>query len=290
MSVEQITDLRDRYLLESEVGSGSVARVFRGYKKASGQQVAVKVMHRPGHRIQREAFYHGAKATEAVKHPNIARTYEVGEAFFDGIKAPYAVMEYVPGRSLQELLDERGILTSDAMTSVGADIASALSHIHSKGTMHRDIRPANILITPGNMAILIDFTQEANIGAEIDQKRPIGIGRVQYASPEHLQPETTVSCASDVYSLGATLYRTVAGHAPFKGEPYKVASKHLSLEPLPLNRQVKVSGRIERIIMRALQKEPGTRPQASEVTAVLVYEFLKTHGWLGGYKALKAPR
>jgi serine/threonine-protein kinase len=290
VDIEQITNLRDRYFLESEIGSGSVARVFRGYEKEAKQPVAVKVMHRPGRKRQRDAFYHGAEVTEAMSHPNIARTYEVGEAFFDGIKTPYAIMEYVPGRSLQEVLNEKGTLPSEAVVSIGADIASALSHIHSKGIMHRDIRPANILMTPDNLAVLIDFTYESNIGFEIEQQRPIGVSRVQYASPEHLQSEIAVSCASDIYSLGATLYRAAAGHAIFKGTPYKVASKHLSLKPLPLNRQVKVSSRIDGIIMQTLQKEPSTRPQASGLTAVFLYEMLKTHGWLGWYKALKTSR
>jgi serine/threonine-protein kinase len=277
-------DLRYRYSLEHEIGTGSVSRVLRGYDMLLERPVAVKVMRKPDHDLQRRTFEYGAKISKDVSHPNIARTYELGDGRLDGQSTPYVVMEYVPGRTLQSLADERGCLSGEAVTIIGADIACGLSHAHSRGVVHRDIKPANILITPNNIAVLIDFTAKRDIGTAIVQERPLGPGHVRYASPEHLQQEVSVGAASDVYSLGATLYRLLAGRALFGGEPLQVAYKHLLYRPTPLNRlshATQVSSRLDHIIMRSLKKAPHLRPSASEFAAVLIYEILQRYGWKG---------
>lgn len=266
-----------------------MARVFRGYDRVSGRSVAVKIMRNPKHKLQQRTFHYGVEIAKEVSHPNVARTYEIGEARFDGQRTPYVVMEYVPGRTLQNLIDERGRLSCEEVTSIGADIASALSHAHSKGIMHQDLKPANVLLTPRNIAVLIDFTPERDIGTAIVQERSLGPGQTYYASPEHLQQEVKVGTASDVYSLGATLYRLVAGRTLFGGEPLQVAYKHLSHRPTPLNRLTEISSRLDHIIMRSLEKDPHLRPSASEFTVVLAYELLRQYGRRKWCNALRKP-
>lgn len=268
---------------------GSVSRVFRGYDRILERPVAVKVMRKPDHDRQRHTFQHGANVSSEVSHPNIARTYEIGEGQFDGRRTPYVVMEYVPGRNLQSLVDEKGNLSDETVTIIGADIASALSHAHSRGIVHRDIKPANILINPDNIAVLIDFAAERDVGTTIVQELPLGPGHTRYASPEHLQQEVGVGAASDVYSLGATLYRLAAGRALFGGEPLQVAYKHLLHHPTPLNGRIQINSGLDRIIMCSLAKAPHLRPSASEFAAVLVRELSRRYGWRSWYKILRGP-
>lgn len=273
IKTNQSGDLRNRYALEYEIARGSIARVFKGYDSTYERPVAVKVMRRPENERQRCSFQHGVKTAKKFSHPNIARTYEMGEAFLDGIETPYAVMEYVPGRTLQDLANERGGLSDAEVTNIGAGIASALSYVHSRGIVHRDIRPANILLTPGNVAVLIDFADESALPVAIQKAHPIGAGQTRYASPEHVQPQLDVSAESDVYSLGATLYRLASGRAPFRGTAAEVANKHVSHRPVPLRNLTRISGRLDQVVMGSLRKSPLQRPNASEITAILVYEL-----------------
>jgi serine/threonine protein kinase len=274
--VRETEDLREAYAIESEIGSGSIARVFQGYDRTSGEKVAVKVMHNPSHKRQRIAFQYEAERLGCVKHPNIARVYRAGEGLFDGRMTPYVVMEYVPGNSWQSLINTRGRVSDEEALRVGADLASALSHVHSRGIVHRDIKPANILLDErNNVAVLTDFSQERDIGFTIAKERLPGSGQTRYASPEHLQQGVRVGPASDVYCLGATLYRLVAERALFGGDPLQVANKHLRRKPIPLTNLTRVNRRLNDTVMKALQKAPHLRPSANEFATALIYELCR---------------
>lgn len=218
--------LWSRFALDREIDSGSMSRVFRGYDKILGRPVAVKILRRPQNERHRRLFLYEADIASKLSHPSIARTYEVGEGLLEGQRVPYAVMEYVPGRPLQSLINERGSLSGEEVARIGADIAFVLSHAHFEGIVHREVKPSNILITSENVAVLLDFTAERPIAAAIARatndpkvRDRLDVGIVRYASPEHLQQGAKVGPASDIYSLGATLYRLAAGRAPFGGAP-----------------------------------------------------------------------
>lgn len=277
-------NLWSKFLLECEIGFGSMSRVFRGYDSTLGIPVAVKVLRDPQNRQHWKMFLEEADISSELSHPCIVQTYEVGEGLLEGQRVPYTVMEYVPGRSLQSLINERGSLSGSEVAEVGADIASALAHVHSNGIVHRDIKPSNILITPENVAVLLDFTVERPIAAAIawatrhsQARERFDVSVVRYSSPEQLQQGVTIGPASDIYSLGVTLYRLVAGRVPFVGAPLEVAHKHIARRPVPPKELVQVSDRLNHIIIQSLKKDPSLRPDASELATILIYELLQRY-------------
>lgn len=278
-----IETLWSRFALEREIGSGSMSKVFREYDKVLGVPVAVKVLRDPQNRRHWKMFLEEADISSELSHPCIVQTYEVGEGLLEGQRVPYTVMEYVSGVSLQSLIDEKGSLSGREVAEVGADIASALAYAHSKGVLHRDVKPSNILITPGNVAVLLDFTAERPIAAAVARsmsgrtRERLGVGRVRHTSPEQLQLEVGVGSASDIYSLGATLYQLVAGRPLFGGASLEVAQKHIEQRPTPLKKIAHVSDRLNNTIMRTLEKDPSLRPSASELASILAYDLLQRY-------------
>lgn len=279
-------NLWSKFSLEREIGFGSMSQVFRGYDATLGLPVAVKILRDPQNDRHRRIFLQEGNITSDLSHPSIARTYGVGEGLLEGQRVPYVVMEYITGTSLQSLINERGSLSGREVTSIGADIASALSYAHSRDVAHREVKPSNILITPEKVAVLLDFTAERwpPISAVIEQAKELpqarelspGVGILRYASPEQLR-QGRVGPVSDVYSLGATLYRLAAGRAPFGGDPLQMVHKHLAQPPVPLKKLAQVSDRLNYAIMRSLEKKPHLRPSASELTAILIYDLLQRH-------------
>ncbi len=260
--------LVDRFVLEREIGSGGMARVFLGKDTVLDRPVAVKVLN-PGHdetdigaRFRREG-----RTAARLSHPNIVQVYDAGEAELDGKNVSYIVMEYVPGGDLKGLIDKRGNLSGGDLARLGAGAAAGLAHAHERGVIHRDVKPHNVLIDAYGEPKLTDFGIARALDVTTSQATRTGayLGTALYSAPEQLQG-LKVTPKSDVYSLGVTLYQAAAGEVPFVGTPMEVAGQHIHQPPVwPKDNGVEVGGRIEGLILDCLAKDPELRPTAEEV-------------------------
>jgi eukaryotic-like serine/threonine-protein kinase len=266
-----VIKLADRFVLENELGSGGMARVFLGRDEVLDRPVAVKLLDPVhggtdiGDRFEREG-----RTAARLAHPNIVQVYDAGEAEFDGRETSYIVMEYVSGGDLKRLIDRRGRLPGQELARLGDEVCAGLAHAHERGVIHRDIKPHNILLDENGHAKVTDFGVARALDTTLATRTGFFLGTVLYSSPEQLQGHN-VTPKSDVYSFGATLYQAAAGEPPFTGQtPIEIASQHVSKEPTPpRERGAEVNGDLEALILGCLAKDPDDRPTAEEVRSQL---------------------
>jgi serine/threonine protein kinase len=264
--------LGGRYRLDSRVGTGGMAVVWKAYDTVLARTVAVKVLaaHCADDPQSRDRIRSEAQAAAALSHPNIAQVYDYGEADVAGAVVPFIVMELIRGNSLHQRLDDGPVLPRYAMR-LSAEIAAALAAAHAEGLVHRDIKPANVMLAPTG-AKVVDF----GIAAAI---RPPGTGPYDVevlGTPAYLAPERllhdAVEPASDVYALGVLLYRLLAGHPPWTSETTtQMLTAHIYLEPPPLLPMFQVPAFVTELCNRCLAKDPDQRPSAREAAALLAH-------------------
>jgi len=258
--------IADRFVLENELGSGGMSRVFLGRDEVLDRPVAVKLLDPVhggtdiGDRFEREG-----RTAARLAHPNIVQVYDAGEAEFDGRETSYIVMEYVPGGDLKALIDEKGRLPGPELARLGDEICAGLAHAHERGIIHRDIKPHNILLDENGHVKVTDFGIARALDSTQATRTGSFLGTALYSSPEQLQGQK-VTPKSDVYSLGATLFQAAAGEPPFLGQtPIEIASQHVSQNPTsPRSRNADVSVGLEGLILDCLAKNPDDRPTAEE--------------------------
>ncbi|HEX4817467.1 MAG TPA: protein kinase [Nonomuraea sp.] len=256
--------LAGRYRLQSELGRGGMGRVWRGHDEVLDRSVAVKEVtldERPP--SEREAML-GRTMTEArlaarLSHPHIATVYDVVEA--DG--RPWIVLQLVPAPTLADVLADRGPLPPDAVAALGLQVLDALEAAHAAGIVHRDVKPANILLDAGRShAVLTDF------GLATTLEQPAGltqagtvVGTPAYIAPERARggPPTP---QTDLWALGVTLYTAVEGRSPFEqGSALATISAVLTADPAPFER----AGPLAPVIFGLLRKDPARRTGISAV-------------------------
>jgi eukaryotic-like serine/threonine-protein kinase len=265
----------DRFVLEHELGSGGMARVFLGRDEVLDRPVAVKLLNPThggtdiGDRFEREG-----RTAARLAHPNIVQVYDAGEAEFNGNETSYIVMEYIPGGDLKELIDQKGRLSGPELARLGDEVCAGLAHAHERGVIHRDIKPHNILLDENGYAKVTDFGIARALDTTQATRTGSYLGTALYSSPEQLQGQK-VTPKSDVYSLGATLYQAATGEPPFSGDtPIEVASQHVSKTPTPpRERGADVSEGLETLILNCLAKDPDDRPSAEEARSGLEAEI-----------------
>ena len=256
--------LAGRYEIRESLGFGGMSEVHRGRDTVLGRDVAVKIM-RP-ELARDETFYQRfrreAQNSASLNHPSIVAIYDQGEETTDDGALPYIVMEIVEGDTLRDIIRMDGPMEVDRALGVMADVCGALEFSHKKGIIHRDVKPANIMISRDGAVKVMDFgiARAVSDSSSTLTTTSSVLGTAQYLSPEQARGET-VDARSDLYSAGCVLYEMVAGTPPFTGEsPVAVAYQHVRETPEPpsaVNPQV--NRYVDAVIMQAMAKNPENR-------------------------------
>ena len=246
-----------RYALCEVLGRGGMGTVWRATDRVLEREVALKEvtfsvdLTAEERAILRERTLREARAAARLDHPCVATVYDVVEE--DG--RPWLVMEHVSARSLQEILEEQGPLPARAVARIGFDVLSALEAAHGAGIVHRDVKPANVLVGPDGHACLTDFGIATTTGDSSLTTGGALIGSPSYMAPERVSGEEPRPPV-DLWSLGATLYAGVEGRPPFgRGEPMATMLSVVSEHPAPMLR----AGPLEPVLQGLLTKDPASR-------------------------------
>src|SRR5689334_5896422 len=245
-----------------------MATVYRARDKQLRREVALKVLF--PHLARREEvvhrFHREARAAAGLEHPNILRVYDVGGA--EGNDPPYIVMELIRGRSLMGELEQRGPILAEIVACIGALLAEALAVAHKAGIIHRDVKPANVMVAGDGRLLLADFGV-ARLETEDSLVTKTGalLGTPAYMSPEQASGDTATA-RSDLYSLGATLYQLSTGHLPYSGSPAKVMSAIATGALVaPVRRSARVGPDLSRAIEQLMEPEAAARPASAAAVA-----------------------
>ncbi len=268
--------LSDRYELGEILGFGGMSEVHLARDLRLHRDVAVKVLRAD---LARDpSFYlrfrREAQNAAALNHPAIVAVYDTGEAATSSGPLPYIVMEYVDGVTLRDIVHNDGPMPPRRALEVISDACQALNFSHQHGIVHRDVKPANIMISKSGAVKVMDFgiaRALADSGNSVTRTAAV-IGTAQYLSPEQARGES-VDPRSDVYSLGCVLYEMITGVPPFVGDsPVAVAYQHVREDPVPPSqRHAGISPGLDAVVLKALAKNPDNRYQtAAEMRADLV--------------------
>lgn len=250
------------YEITEEIGRGGMAVVCRAYQPQLERWVAIKIMQTEADSQEFLArFRREAKAIAALRHPNVLTIYDYGEE--RGLA--YIVMEYVPGGSLKMHLTKQPMEWPDAAT-LTIPVGRALAYAHSQGIIHRDVKPANILLARPDWPLLADF----GLVKLLDRQRGITQPGTSLGTPTYFSPEQAagdeVDHRSDIYGLALVLYRLLTGKLPFDTtSPIDAMLSRLRDDPMPARKaNPSISRKLDGVIMRALAREPKHRYSSME--------------------------
>ena len=265
--------LGDRYEIIEEVGVGGMAKVYKALDTVLNRYVAVKVLKNEYMEDQDflRKFAMEAQSAASLTHANIVSVFDVGSSYVDGRKYNYIVMEYVDGKTLKDIIDEKQILPIEDIVNYGVQIASALECAHKNGIIHRDIKPHNMLIDKSNNLKATDFgIARISSSATLTYTSTV-LGTVHYISPEQAKGKF-IDEKSDIYSLGVVLYQMATGEVPFDApNAVGIALKHIQ-DPLvpPINLRHDLPQGLNDIIVKAMAKDPNDRfKSATELKEML---------------------
>ncbi|GAA3525193.1 hypothetical protein AFL01nite_13960 [Aeromicrobium flavum] len=252
--------LNQRYELDEVIGSGGMGAVHRAIDTRLGRTVAVKVMRadQGADEVARARMRSEAHLAASIHHPGVAQVFDYEEADPAADGSSYIVMQYVEGRSLSELLKDRGPMPADQVMSVVQQVAEGLQAAHDAGIVHRDLKPANIMLTPAGRTVLVDFGI-----AQADTSEPLTdtgslVGTTDYISPEQVRGRSATP-QSDLYSLGVVAFHCLSGTSPFRRETHiATAMAHLHDDLPPFDEGVPAD--VQRLIEGMTAKDPKDRP------------------------------
>jgi serine/threonine-protein kinase len=261
--------IADRYLVEEKIGEGGLGSVYRASdRRVMGRKVVIKVLldDWAEHGDVLRKFEHEKEALARLDHPAIVNILDAGT--MDGGKS-FFVMPFVEGRTLRQVIDERGRPDWNTCAHVIESITDALAAAHSKGILHRDIKPGNIMLSqlPGGKTrvLLIDFGIARVTGSETSPVTEVArpLGTVLYAAPEQLEGDPAQTPAADIYSCAIVAYELLTGHLPFRPTSiyHMVLLQHEGLKVLPSQLNSELSSSVDRIIARALSYDRTQRQQ-----------------------------
>ncbi|WP_187977086.1 Stk1 family PASTA domain-containing Ser/Thr kinase [Mycetocola sp. JXN-3] len=270
---EQERRLADRYIVGALIGRGGMADVYQATDTKLGRTVALKILKAdlasdPAFRLR---FRQEAQAASRMADPTIVRVYDAGEdesidASGHRILQPFIVMEYVPGRTLRQVIADHGALSPERAVHIASKVLTALEYSHRAGVVHRDIKPGNIMLGADDAVKVMDFgiaRAVSDTSATVAQTTAI-LGTASYFSPEQAKGET-VDARTDLYSTGVVLFEMLTGRAPFRGETaVAVAYQHVSEAPMrPSELNPGVSTALDMVVARALSKNRDDRYQSA---------------------------
>jgi beta-lactam-binding protein with PASTA domain/predicted Ser/Thr protein kinase len=260
--VAENTLVDSRYRILRRIGSGGMADVYCAEDTHLGREVALKVLHRRFAQDEEfvERFRREASAAAGLQHPNVVGVFDRGK--HDGTY--YIAMEYLPGRTLKEIVATEAPLDQARVVDLGIQILEAAGFAHRHGVIHRDFKPHNVIVDEVGQAKVTDFGIARAGASEMTETGSI-MGTAQYLSPEQAQGHA-VTAASDLYSIGVMFYEMLARRLPFEGDSaVAVALKHLSEPPPPISHyRPDVHPALESVVMAALAKDPAQRWQSAE--------------------------
>jgi serine/threonine protein kinase len=252
----------NNYVIESLLGEGGMGNVYLAEDKEIGRKVAVKAIlpHLAKNDHVRDRFMNELKTMSRLNHDNIVKMHE----YVANEHGLYLIMEYVDGLPLDDYIQKLGKpLEEDLAIEITKQVVSACSHAHSKGIVHRDIKPGNIMITKDNTVKILDFGIAKIVNEEVSKltKTGLQVGTVYYMAPEQVQGHP-ITFQTDIYSIGVTLYQMVTMENPYKdfNTEFQIYKKIID-EPLPnvqkKNSQLTVF--IDKVIQKATRKKPEER-------------------------------
>ncbi len=254
-----------RYRLVRHLARGGMAEVYVAEDQLLNRTVAVKVLFPELARDEAfvERFRREARAAASLNHHNIVSVYDFGQD--EG--SWFIVMEYVEGRNLRDVIRSEGPMDPARAADLGAEVAAALDAAHAQGIIHRDVKPANVLIAADTGTVKVaDFgiARAANARQGLTMPGTV-LGTATYLSPEQAQGQA-VDFRTDVYSLGMVIYEVLAGRPPFTGDtPVAVAYQQLSqTAPPPSTHNARVPPALDAIVMKAMSKDPADRQASAQ--------------------------
>lgn len=251
------TVLKDKYEIVAFIGRGGMGAVYLARHRILGKERAIKTMPKNSKvdpKLVRR-FFNEARAAAAVEHPNVVQVHDIDETdrFY------FIVMEYVKGKSLEGCLEEKGCLTpSEAVVAV-REASAGLDAIHASGLIHRDVKPANLLLSESGRVKITDFGIVKEIGGDTGLTGDSIIGTPQYMAPEQIT-KGPIDCRTDIYSLGATFYSLLTGRSCFTGSAMQLIYQILQNEPIPpceLNPNVNFA--VSRVVLTMMAKRSEER-------------------------------
>jgi hypothetical protein len=262
--------LNDRYEVQSTLGRGGMAQVYRANDRVLGRPVAVKILSRKfsGDEKFVTRFRREAQASAGLNHPHVVSVFDTGSHQ----DLHYIVMEYVEGETLGALMAREGPLPPARAVQIAADVAEALESAHRQDLVHRDVKPGNVMTDPEGRVKVVDFGIARAAADDTLTQTGLVLGTAAYLSPEQARGDRA-DARSDIYSLGCVLYEMLAGRPPFTADSsVAMAYKHVNEDPRPLSEVgPEVPPDVQAAVMRALEKDPARRFQtAEEMRATLV--------------------
>lgn len=262
MTLSLQDSLGERYEIYELIGEGGAGSVYKARDKMLDVTVAIKVMNSDlqgtaAARLQREAI-----AAGKLKHKNIAKVFDFGLTADD---LTYMVMEYLPGKTLQDYIKEKEKLSSGEAIPVFLQLCDGLAYAHKNGVIHRDLKPSNVILMKDGKAWVAKILDFGVAHLESDQRLTTTgavVGSPLYMSPEQaLSQEVTVQ--SDIYSMGCLMYETLSGSPPFRGETViETLQMHKSATPASLDETYSVAQPLALVVQQCLEKEPESRPSS----------------------------
>ncbi len=273
--------LDNRYEIQEVLGVGGMAVVYKARCHRLNRLVAIKILKDELSNDEefRRRFHAESQAVAMLSHPNIVSVYDVASSG----DANYIVMELIDGITLKQYMEKKGVLNWKETLHFAIQIAKALEHAHSRGIVHRDIKPHNVMVLKNGSVKVTDFGI-ARVMSKSNTLTKEALGSVHYISPEQAKGGR-VDSRSDIYSLGVVMYEMITGRPPYDGEsPVAVAIQHINGgAKMPSTLNPNIPGGLEQILMKAMAHDPGDRYNNATAMLYDMDEFRKDPAMLFDY-------